>query len=159
MFVHAPADRPSGLVGGDLGFGVVSDETMFRICGLMLLTMGLVWAYQALVRGHALTIEARGLTGFTLFGTKFIAWPDVSWIELNWHPQLKSMLTIHAKMGSETGGYLLTGIPVTIGRVDRSQEEILAAVRAHRPDVDVIEKGRRNRLVELWLKIMSLAHR
>lgn len=115
--------------------------------GVMLL--GLVWLLQAVLRSRAVTIDRTGVSGFTLLGTKHIAWPDVDRVEVAWHPVYKHQITIHAVVGSKTGGYGVTGIPIMTAKIDRAWKDILPEIQQYRPDVPV-DVAKRNRLAELF---------
>jgi hypothetical protein len=145
----------SGAVRGVQTSGVgqgAGDEATLLLGASMAGAIGLAWFLCGVLRARALTIDSEGVTGFTLLGRKHIAWPDVARIELAWNPIYKHVLTVHATMGSKTGGYLLTGIPVHIGKMDTTARAVLQAVRTHRPDVPVVETSRRNLLVDIMMK-------
>lgn len=121
--------------------GTGGDGSMFLGCGVVIGLIGIAWIAQGLGRTRALIIDARGIGGYTLFGPKRFNWADVDRVEINWHGSYKRQLTVHGKMGAPSVGYGVTGIPISIGRIDRKEAEVIAAIERFGPDVPVVDLG------------------
>ncbi|MFM9941589.1 MAG: hypothetical protein ACKVP7_19055 [Hyphomicrobiaceae bacterium] len=121
--------------------GTAGDGSMFVMAGLAMCLIGLAWFIQGYRRGQALRIDAFGVSGYTLLGSKRIAWNDIKRIELQWHHSYKRLITFHGVLGAKTVGYGVTGIPVSLGRIDTSEQAVLAAIEAFGPDVPVVNLG------------------
>ncbi len=121
--------------------GTGGDASMFVMSGIAMSIIGLAWFIQGVQRGQALRIDAFGVSGYTLLGTKRMAWGDIDRVELQWHYSYKRQITFHGVMGAKTVGYGVTGIPVSLGRTDTSEQAVLAALEAFGPDVPVVNLG------------------
>lgn len=121
--------------------GKGGDGAMFVLSGLFAGLIGLAWLMQGLTRGRALTLDAAGVCGFTVLGTKRFAWADVDRVEIGWHGTYKRQLTIHGKVGAPSVGYGVTGIPVALARLDCREADIRAAIEAFAPDVPIVDLG------------------
>jgi hypothetical protein len=115
--------------------------------------IGIAWIAQGLTRARALRIDATGVIGFTLLGTRHFAWADIALVKVDWHPIYKQQMTIHATVGSATGGWGIispTMIPVMTGKTDKTLADILAAIRQHRPDLPIERSPMLDRLVQFF---------
>lgn len=121
--------------------GKGGDGAMFVMSGAFAAIIGLAWLLQGLTRGRALTIDQTGVCGFTVLGTKRFDWKDVDRIEIVWHVKLKRQMTVHGKLGAPSVGYLVTGIPVSITRLDRREADVLAAIAGFAPHVPIVDLG------------------
>ena len=76
-------------------------------------------------------------------------------VELRWHSFYKNQLTIHAALFSPSGGLGVTGIPITLGKVDRSSDQIIAAMQQFRPDIPVKRFPVTNWLTRIFIFVMT----
>ncbi|MEQ1697016.1 MAG: hypothetical protein ABL901_14360 [Hyphomicrobiaceae bacterium] len=131
------------------------DSGNFVIAGIIAGLIGLLWLTRAISKSPALIINERGVEGFTLLGTKFIAWEDVKNVELHYHAFYKAQVTIHAIWGSKTGGWLgVTGIPIKIAAVDQPLARVLESIKSFRPDVAIIQTSKPpSPLMRLFMKL------
>ncbi|MEQ1713005.1 MAG: PH domain-containing protein [Hyphomicrobium sp.] len=157
-WMSAPMGDPSNSLSrntGTLAY-MMDGPGLFLTSGLLLAAIALGWLSRLLTKAPALTIDQRGVTGFTLLGTKHIAWEDISRLEINWHATYRQQLIIHAVWGSRTGGWGVlspTGIPILASRVDRPLSEILHAIGRYRPDLVIDKTGGRAMVEALtWYK-------
>lgn len=143
--------------------GTGGDACMFVMAGLAVCLIGLAWFLQGCRRGQALKIDAFGVSGYTLLGSKRMAWGDIDRVELQWHHSYKRQITFHGVLGAKTVGYGVTGIPVSLGRIDTSEQAVLAAIEAFGPDVAVVNLGGEPGLLfklfqlsaRIWEKILT----
>lgn len=109
------------------------------IAGIISALIGIGWLGAYLQQSPALTINERGVEGFTLLGTKFIAWEDVGGVEISRHNFYKEQVVIHAILGSKTGTWFgVLTIPVKIAAIDQPLETVLDAIRSYRPQVNIV---------------------
>ena len=122
--------------GGPFG----EEAGMFLYAAFLAALIGFAWLVCAVLRVPALRIDARGIRGFTLLGTREFAWADVDRLKVNWDATYKQQLTIHAVFGSATGGFGIfspTSIPVMTGSLDQKLDAIIAAIKVYKPDIKV----------------------
>lgn len=111
--------------------------------------LGLIWLGRFLTRAPALTLDATGVTGFTLLGTKHIDWQDVESVSFKNHKAYKMQLVIRAIAGSRTGGWGGIGIPVWLGGINQTQESIVHVIRMFRPDLQIFPPVKQPFIVRL----------
>jgi hypothetical protein len=120
---------------------------------LLCALIGIAWIVQGLTRAEALRIDANGVTGFTLLGTRHFAWADIDHVRVDWNAIYKQQITIHATVGSATGGWGIlspTAIPVMTGKIDVRLAEILTTMRQHRRDLPIHRSPMLDRLMQLF---------
>jgi len=127
----------SSLPGGQLVF---SKGVEFSFIGDLLASgvgflIGSVWLAKGVLGAEALIITDTQISGFTLLGTKTIPWQDVSHFEVGIDRSYGRNIQIHAKKSSPSGSFWLNTIPLYVDLTDKSIDEVLAALRLHRPDV------------------------
>ena len=143
-FSNAVGGGSATMVGGPPGF---------LPAALLSAVIGLAWIAQGLMRAPALRIDANGITGFTLLGTRHFAWADINLVRVDWNAIYKQQITIHARVGSPTGGWGIvspTMIPVMTGKIDRRLADIIAAIRLHRPDMPIQRSPKLDRLIRFF---------
>jgi hypothetical protein len=109
----------------------------YAMLGVGMGLIGLLWLSRFFSRAPALRMDEKGVKGFTLLGTKYIAWEDVEYVKIEYHPFYKQQITIRAVLGSPTGGYFLYGIPLKTAALNRSCAEIVDAIRSFAPNVNI----------------------
>jgi hypothetical protein len=126
--------------GWDMVRGTVpmSQEVVnYAILGVGMGIIGLLWLSRFFSSAPALKMDEKGVEGFTLLGTKYIAWEDVEYVKIEYHPFYKEQIRIRAVFGSPTGGYFLYGIPLKTAALNRSCKEIVEAIRSFAPNVNI----------------------
>jgi hypothetical protein len=116
---------------------ITQEAANYAILGVGMGIIGLLWISRFFSRAPALKMDEKGVEGFTLLGTKYIAWEDVEYVKIEYHPVYKEQIRIRAVYGSPTGGYFLYGIPLKTAALDRSCKEIVEAIRSFAPNVDI----------------------
>jgi hypothetical protein len=98
--------------------------------------VAVMWFIQGLRGTTALSITRAGVSGFTVFGTKEIAWSDIHSLEIVHHNMHGNFLILHGKTATWIGRKLwLNSITIGLKQIDRSLEEIVAAMQSWRPDI------------------------
>jgi hypothetical protein len=117
-----------------------SDQALFQISTVLMAVIGVTWLWMGLSNAVALTINKQGFSAFTLYGTQHIAWRDVARIDLKVGIQANAygrQLWIHAAKGSVSKGFFHGIIPIYLEHVDKPVEDIMAAIRTYRPDLEL----------------------
>ena len=124
---------------GDTGLRVVPltpyDDELFLVSSVLMVLIGAFWTVKGLFGREALVIGDDGVRGMTLYGTKHIRWQDVSHIRVTKHDVYGAEIQIHATRGTPSSSWILNCIPLYVGLTDRTAEDVLSAVRMHRPDL------------------------
>jgi len=151
VLMWAPATVASQ--GGGGSATMIGEPPGLLTAVLLAAVIGLAWIAQGLTRAQALRIDADGVTGFTLLGTRHFDWADIELVKVDWHAIYKQQMTIHARVGSPTGGFGLvspTMIPVMTGKIDTKLSEILLAIKRHRPDMPIQRSPMLDRLARFF---------
>jgi hypothetical protein len=118
---------------------VSQEVASYAILGVGMGIIGLLWLSRFFSSAPALKMDEKGVKGFTLLGTKYIAWEDVEYVKIEYHQFYKEQILIRAVVGSPTGGHFLYGIPLKTAALDRSRKEIVEAIRSFAPDVAILD--------------------
>jgi branched-subunit amino acid transport protein len=132
-----------------------SDQLLFQVSTVLMAVIGVVWLWMGLSNAVALTINNQGVSAFTLFGTQRIAWTDIDRVELKVGMEARNygrQIWIHAAWGSNSKGLFHGIIPVYLEKIDRPVEEIMAAMRAYRPDIELQDRSLLQKLCQLVCK-------
>ncbi len=121
-------------------FGVpVSDfnQTLAWIGAVGILTIALYWLYMSLARSPAIRMTTSSITAYTFYGVKTVNWLDVDRISTTNDKQYGVVLEVYAKSESPLRFIFKKGFAMPISLTDSTLEEIVAAIRVHRPDLNV----------------------
>ena len=65
----------------------------YAILGVGMGIIGLLWLSRYFSRAPALKMDEKGVKGFTLLGTKYIAWKDVEYVQIEYHSFYKEQIS------------------------------------------------------------------
>ncbi len=126
------------------------DYELFWGAAIIMWLVGIAWCVQALKGTTAVKLTNSDVSGFTLYGTKTIRWQDVDRLEYEENEYYGWVLTIHAKNGSPSASWALACIQVMVWFTDKTGEEIIDAIRAHRPDLAVPQRSSQSPVKAAW---------
>ena len=111
------------------------ENDLFFWSGILMVVIGGVWFVKGLLGAPALTMTDSHVSGFTLLGTKNIRWQDVARVKVTNDPTYGKSIEIHATRGTPSSNIILNCIPIYVGLIDKTDEEVMEAIRYFRPDL------------------------
>lgn len=132
-----PGSPPTGSESDFAGLGS-SEWLVMQVSVVLMAAIGVAWLLAGLTGARALRIDPHGVSAFTLFGPQSISWRDIAKIQLRQDSQnYGRQLWIHAAWGSRSKGLFHGIIPIYLERIDTPLDDIMAAIHAYRPDLNV----------------------
>jgi hypothetical protein len=127
---------PSGQGDAFAGTGIAPWQ-LWSAYGIAI-AVALTFLFKGLTGARALRLNPHGISGFTLMGTKNIAWSDIDQLEIVRHELHGDFLLIHGKTATWIGRRLwLNSISLGLKHIDRSLDDLVRELQSYRPDVPV----------------------
>lgn len=95
--------------------------------------IGVFSLWHGLIGSPALILDEDGITGYNLYGRSHVAWADIDYLT---HQNSKNYgRTLKIRSKKRLLGVIPQGVDYSPKHADKTEEEVVAAIRAVRPDL------------------------
>jgi hypothetical protein len=95
--------------------------------------IGVFSLWHGLMGRPALILDEDGVTGYNLYGRSHVAWADIDYLTSQHFKEHGRTLLIRSK--KRLLGVIPQGVEYSPKHADKTEEEVLAAIRSVRPDL------------------------